>query len=115
MQTRFAEVIIQRDAALAIPQKVPAWELPLLEAVHPTVEVVKEFVFDRKPPEAEDEFSRLRTKYGRSENEDGSKGLPFVEAVYGQHGVGIGRLRDAIQAATVAEEPTEGLLGEATA
>jgi hypothetical protein len=115
-KTKFVEVLIQRDAALAIPQKVPVWELPILEAVHPTVEVVSESAFEREPPEAEDEFRRLSTKYGRSENEDGSKGLPFVDAVYGQHGIGIGRLRDAIKAATVEETADAAdLLGQATA
>jgi len=113
-KTKFVNVIVVRDAALQIPQNVPAWELPILEAVHTTVTVTGESLFDREPPAAEDEFVRLRTKYGRSENEDGSKGLPFVEAVYGQHGIGIGRLRDAIKAATV-EESTEDLLGAATA
>lgn len=110
--TKFVDVLIKRDAALAIPQRVAAWELPLLEAAHPTVEVTAELVFDREPPAAEDEFQRLKTRYGRSENEDGSKGLPYVEAVYGQHGVGVSRLRDAISSATVEAEPAEGLLGE---
>jgi len=113
MKTKFLEVLIRRDATLAIPQTVAAWEVPLLEAAHDTVEVVGERILDRGPPETDDEFVRLGNKYGRSENEDGSKGLPFVEAVYGQHGIGRGRLAEAIKAATVAEEPVEALLGEA--
>jgi hypothetical protein len=109
-QTKFVEILIKRDAILAIPAKVATWELPIIEAAHEGVEVVSEFVFDRPPPDVKDEFERLSQRYGRSENEDGSRGLPYVQAVYGQHGVGLGRLADAIKAATVEVDPTEGLM-----
>jgi hypothetical protein len=109
-QTKFVEILIKRDTALAIPAKVAAWELPLIEAAHAGVEVLNEAVVDRPPPDVKDEFERLSQRYGRSENEDGSRGLPYVQAVYGQHGVGLGRLADAIKAATVEVDPTEGLM-----
>jgi hypothetical protein len=112
-QTKFVEILIKRDAILAIPAKVATWELPIIEAAHEGVEVVSEFTFDRPPPDVTDEFERLSQRYGRSENEDGSRGLPYVQAVYGQHGVGLGRLADAIKAATVEVDATEGLMGEA--
>lgn len=101
-------VMIRRDAALMIPQTIPAWEVPLLESAHENVTVEGESTFDREAPEASDEYKRLETKYGRSENEDGSRGVPHVAAVYGHiNGGGVQRLADAIKAATVANDAAD--------
>ncbi len=81
--------------------KVAEWEVPLLEAVHHDVSVVAESLVNRTPPGAEDEYVRLQNRYKHSVNEDGSRGLPHVAAVYGQFGVGTKSLARAIAAATV--------------
>jgi len=112
-QLKFVDVLLVRDAALHIPETVAAWELPILEAVFESVKVNGEFLVTRDAPEVEDEFMRLNNRYGRSENEDGSKGLPYVEAVYGQHGIGHARLAEAIKAATVEADATADLMGDA--
>lgn len=85
---------------------VRAWELPLLEAMHPTVEVVSEAPYALTVGSAADEYRRLVTVYGRTTNEDGSRGLPYVAAVYGQFQLGERALEKAILAATV-DEPAE--------
>ena len=108
-------VMIRRDAALVIPQTVAAWEVPLLEAAHENVTIESESTFDRAAPDAQDEYRRLETKYGRSENEDGSRGQPFVAAVYGHaNGGGVKRLAEAIQAAVVVDDAAD-LVGEQVA
>lgn len=96
-----------------IVEKFAAWEYPILEAVHTAVEILGEVVINRDPPEAEDEFQRLVNRYGRSENEDGSKGIPYAAAVFGQHMIGIATLRREIEKATVSAAPETGddLLG----
>jgi hypothetical protein len=82
---------------------VPEWELPILAAIHGRREpvVIKESLVDRAAPEADDEFRRLVRRYGSTENEDGSKGIPFVASVYGQFGIGDKALGQAIAKATV--------------
>ena len=114
-QLKYVDLLLKRDSALHIPETVGAWEVPILEAVFPEVEVKREFLITRDAPVVEDEFARLSNRYGRSENEDGSKGLPFVEAVYGQHGIGHNRLKAAIEAATVSPETNVDDLMHATA
>lgn len=100
---KMKQVMIHRDATLAIPQTVAAWEVPLLEAAHENVVVTGDTTIERAAPEPQDEYRRLETKYGRSENEDGSRGQPYVAAVYGHaNGGGVTRLAEAIKAATVA-------------
>lgn len=112
MSIKMKNVMIRRDAALIIPQNVPVWEVPLLEAAHENVTVEGESTFEREAPDAQDEYRRLETKYGRSENEDGSRGQPFVAAVYGHmNGGGVKRLAEAIQAATVVSDDASDLVG----
>lgn len=91
---------------------VPAWELPLLRALHgDAVKVIDDSVtVKRDPPEAPDEFRRLVTRYRDSKTEDGGRGIPVVASVYGQFGVGTEALRRAIAEATI-EDAASGLLG----
>ena len=76
--------------------EVPAWEAPVLQAVHgENVVFVSDSLVERDAPDAADEFRRLGNKY-RGEADD----PPFVAAVYGQFGPGIAALKTAIDAAT---------------
>lgn len=112
---KMKQVMIRRDAALIIPQTVAAWEVPLLEAAHDNVTTEGETTLDRAAPDAQDEYRRLETKYGRSENEDGSRGQPYVAAVYGHvNGGGVARLAEAIKAATFEAPASDAadLIGE---
>jgi hypothetical protein len=93
---------------------VPAWEVPILEVIHnrePMVHI-EDYLADRVVPDANDEFQRLATRYRNIVEEDGSKGIPFVAAVYGQFGVSkLERaIRDAI--VTVPAASNADLLGE---
>jgi len=111
MSIKMKNVMVRRDPALIIPQEVPAWELPLLESAHENVTVESERTLNRAAPDAQDEYKRLEAKYGRSENDDGSRGQPHVAAVYGHvSGGGVKRLAEAIQAAVVVYG-AEDLLG----
>lgn len=124
---RYKKVLVQISKVHSQPLEVPEWEVPVLRAVHVTgdggtdsVTELEDTLKEREAPDATSEFQRLATKYGRSETEDGAKGLPYVAAVYGQFGVGTKRLGDAINAAVVAKaddnegfvtaDPTAGLL-----
>jgi hypothetical protein len=107
MTIKALKVEVRRSEVTNIPTVVAVWELPILEAMHQAVKVIEEVVLDREAPSAQDEFSRLTTRYGRTTNEDGSRGISFVGAVYGQFGVGLQRLGDAIKSATIATPATD--------
>jgi hypothetical protein len=78
---------------------IPAWELPILQAVHGAgVSEVGELEVDRPAPEAADEFQRLAMKYRHPENSPES---PFVAQVYGAFGPGISRLAQEIERAVI--------------
>ncbi len=100
---RCVRVEIRKNECSTLNGAYPAWELPILEAVHgpDKVVVVGEKLIDRDAPEPRDEFTRLNTRYKRGRNEDGSQGTPFVHMVYGQLG-GEKKLADAIQEHIVA-------------
>lgn len=79
---------------------VPAWEFPVLQAVHgERAQELGETLIERNPPEAADEYRRLATKYRGPDSGD----TAYVAAVYGAFGPGIGNLQRAINEATVAE------------
>lgn len=83
--------------------EVPAWELPVLQAVHGAgVTVEGERFLARELPDADTEFSRLSRRYKHPES---SPEAPYVSQVYGAFGPGVMKLRDEIaRAAPKAEE-----------
>lgn len=114
MAIKYLKLKVHRSEMHTVIRDFPEWEMPILEAMHGTVEVEgKPLIVNRAPPDAQDEYARLERRYGRQENEDGSKGIPYVAAVYGQHGVGVARLKQAIEAGTVEDAPetAEDLIG----
>lgn len=113
MSIKALEVRIVRNELATFVEFFPAWELPILEAMHQSATVIGESTTDRDAPDVQEEYKRLETRYGRTTNEDGSRGLPYVAAVYGQFNVGYSRLGDAIRAATVETPPADAsdLLG----
>jgi hypothetical protein len=117
MAIKYVKCKVIRSEMHKVVDNYPEWEVDILEAIHEAVERLGDIVHNVEPPNAEDEYERLKNRYGRSENEDGSRGIPYVATVYGQHNVGISALRRAIEKATVADAPADGsdLLGLATA
>lgn len=105
------QVEIRRNEQTTIAGSYPAWELPLLQAVHghDSVVIKGDKLVDRQPPEAADEFKRLEDRYKRSREDDGSYGPSFVSMVYGQ--LGVAKLNDAIKAA-VTSAPQNSLVGD---
>lgn len=103
MAIKCLTVKVHRSEVMEPVITVRAWELPILEAMHPTVEVVDETLYALIVRNVEDEYQRLVTVYGRTTNEDGSRGLPYVAAVYGQFQLGVRALAKAIKDATVDE------------
>lgn len=108
---------VRRNESVTVEATYPAWELPILEAVHPETTVVSETTIDRDPPGAEEEYTRLENRYKHSTDENGAKSLAFVAAVYGQFNGGVQRLQAAIDAATVGEHApahdVDALMGDA--
>lgn len=96
-------VEIRRSELSTIRSTVPAWELPLLRAVHGVANLtpVEEGKKDAPLPETEPEFERLANRYGRERKDDGSVGDPIVEAVYGKFEAGLMALRRNIDAAAI--------------
>lgn len=103
MKIKMQTVDIRRSETTTIRVTVPAWELPLLLALHGAVGVtpVSESHVEAEAPEAETEFQRLSDRYGQERRDDGSKGAVLAEAVYGQFQPGIMNLQRSIDAAVV--------------
>jgi hypothetical protein len=86
------------------PVTVPAWEVPLVHAIHgeaaqDTGERVE--VLTIRAREADDEFNRLANRYRGAE----VGAPPYVAAVYGSFGPGVKALAEAIEKARVKEAP----------
>lgn len=97
-------VDIRRSEMTTVRVTVPAWELPILQALHGRVAAA--VIGDGTPmarevPNVETEFERLCARYGRERREDGSLGMPLCEAVYGQFQPGLMNLQRSIDAATL--------------
>ncbi len=103
-------VDIRRSEMTTIRTVLPAWELPILEALHGRVSIspVGEGVKEMEVPQVETEFERLSARYGRERREDGSLGMPLCEAVYGQFQPGIMNLSRNIEAAVIQEKVSAG-------
>lgn len=98
------KVSVRRSELQTTHTDIPAWELPVLRVVYPekdAVQVLGEIIVNREPPVAQAEFERLQRRYGRIENDDGSKGAAYVDAVFGQFGVGTANLEREIAKAVV--------------
>lgn len=99
MKLAYQEVAVAlKDRACIAHVTVPRWEVPILEAVHADVTPIRGIVEDRPTPSSDQEYDRLIACYGESVSEDGSKGVAYVAAVYGQMGAGRAALRTAMQA-----------------
>lgn len=87
---------IRKNELMTIQVTVPAWEGPVLQAVHgEEVQFVKEVDIIRDPPiSAIDEYDRLANKYT-----DEADRPPFVHAVYGAFAPGVAALQKAMDAA----------------
>lgn len=94
-------VDVRRDELLTVQRTVPAWELPLLQAVHGAENVaeVGAMTLERDVPHAGDEYQRLETRYGKSKRDDNSDGPPYISLVYGESVGGVRALHGAIQSA----------------
>lgn len=80
--------------------KVPAWETPVLLAIHgENVSQIGDKVIERGVPDARDEFTRLANRYGPKVGD-----TPYVASVYGNFGPGINALANAIKGAIVKEK-----------
>lgn len=103
MKVKLKTLDIRRSELSTTRVTVPAWEVPILQAVHGLVGVtpVSEDIVEAETPEAEAELQRLTSRYGYSRNKDGSRGPLFAEAVYGQHQAGVMNLQRNIDAAVV--------------
>ena len=117
---KYVKVEVRLSELNTVHKSVAAWELPVLEAVQANspkggeLTVIGETLVSRPAPDAAGEFQRLSNLYGLSVNPDNSPGIPYVADVYGQFGVGSGKLAQAIKAAVVedtAQAESDDLLG----
>lgn len=115
VKVKYVEVEVEISEAHTQRTSVPAWELDILGAIHARREegpniLGEQWVERDEAPDARGEFARLEQRYGRTLNEDGSKGAPWVAAVYGNQMSGAGsRLASAIAAAV---QPVEQVIVE---
>lgn len=105
MKLSYKEVRVRmRDGASVITKSVPAWEVPILQAVWPETQEIRDIVVEsHRTLTAAGEFDRLTRVYGAERDEGGKQGLPIVAAVYGQHGMGLAALKAAMQSSVLDE------------
>jgi hypothetical protein len=105
MKVQYHTVDIRRSELSVIRLEVAAWEVSLLEALHGLAGVTKvstAAVEVDDVPDASSEYKRLGDRYGVEIHDDGGRGDPMVEAVYGKHATGVMNLQRAIDAAVTA-------------
>jgi hypothetical protein len=92
---------VRRDELLTVSRIVPAWELPVLQAIHgaDAITEVGETSLERELPNAGDEYHRLENRYGKSKKDDNSDGPTYISLVYGENIMGVRALNAAIQGA----------------
>lgn len=84
---------------------VPPWEIAILRAIHgDDVEELEEIEVDRDPPDAEDEYRRLATRYSANKDTPNSA----VAAVFGTFEAGYDKLGKEIDKAVNDSGPTDG-------
>lgn len=113
MKIKAQKVSVKRNETFTAVDTFPLWEVSLLRAIHNEVEVLEETTLNRAPPVAAEEYMRLENRYRHSTDDNGARSITYVAAVYGQHDIGLQRLQEAIDKATVADSvEADGLLGE---
>lgn len=99
MKIQYKKIEVRMQSGASIVQiDVPGWAVPIIQAIHPEVTEIKDIVVDRDPPSVSREMQRLKTTYGAEREEGGFTGVAYVEAVYGQHAIGMNALKRAMQA-----------------
>lgn len=102
MKLRYKKVEIRYSQGAAVVQLiVPEWEVPVLQSIHDEINEISDIVADRPAPSVAAEMERLVALYGAERKEGGFTGIPYVEGVYGSHGVGINALKRAMQGAVL--------------
>lgn len=104
MKVKMQTVDVRRSELTTIRVTVPAWELPVLQALHGATKVtpVSESLVEAQTPDADTEYQRLSGRYGRERLPDGSLGGVIAESVFGQFQPGIMNLQRSIDAAIAA-------------
>lgn len=112
---KYVEVEIRRSEMSTVVKQVAEWELPILEVMHGEPKHIRDIPVDRPEPSAKEEMERLQNAYGVTRDENGVRGITYVESVYGQHRPGIQALERAIRAANMSMPQTyvDDLLGGA--
>lgn len=100
MSLIYDRVKVRLSELTTVQVKVPKWETAVLQAIYgDSAQVVGEMVVNRRTPTADEEFTRLTSKYGPK----GQDAVPFVAAVYGNFGIGLAALGNAIRGAVTSE------------
>jgi hypothetical protein len=98
MKLQYQEVEINMERMQSKTRKfMPAWEVPVQQAVHPATEVIRDIVVDKPAPSVSEEYGRMASCYGDGKKEDGSIGDPYIEQVYGKGIIGTQQLKAAMQ------------------
>lgn len=106
MRIRYFRCCVVRDPMMKIPKQGPAWEFPVLEAMHQSVEELEYFEAEAPAPlPASDELLRLTKAYGREKRTDGSAGDDWATIAYGRGAVGVKTLQNLMDEAIVEEAP----------
>lgn len=115
---KYVEVEIRRSEMSTVTKQVAEWEVPILDVMHGAnapIRIIRDIPVDRPAPTGQEEMERLRSAYGVTRDENGFRGITYVESVYGQHRPGVQALERAINAAqmNMPQNYADDLLGGA--
>lgn len=111
MAIQFITVKIRKNELSTLEESFPEWEIPLVEALFEQCERLGKFTVDRDPPNAQEEFQRLESRYSRPTGTDGTPSMPLVISIYGAHQPGLMNLARAIKEGTVESTGFSDLVG----
>lgn len=98
MKIKYQELEIRmQSGASSVRKSVPLWEVPVLQAIHDEIQIIRDIVVEQDPPSVSGEMGRLINAYGAEREEGGITGIAYAESVYGKHAIGLESLRNVMQ------------------
>jgi hypothetical protein len=92
--------IRMQNGATEVARRVPGWEVPIIQAIHPETTIVRDdIVFDSgdEVPSVGMEMDRLKSAYGGEKVDGEFTGITYAESVFGKGALGLQSLKRAMQ------------------
>lgn len=99
MKIKHQEIEVHNERMETKTRKVvPAWETPIVQAIHPATEVIRNVCCEVAVPSVGEEYTRLGNAYGNLMDGGNNVSDLVIESVYGKGPPGVAQLRNAMLA-----------------